>query len=53
MEKAAADNDWEVAHGTADDLLIEALLEITRYTVHVNNVTRLLAHYANVGKWYA
>lgn len=52
MKKCALDDDWEVAHNDADNLLLDVIetLVLPKYREIVNQI---IHEYENTGKWYA
>ena len=55
MERLEANPDKprKRRHVDADTILLEALIAVTKDTPDAFSVTRLLAHYERIGKWYA
>jgi len=54
MKVLANDEDWEIAHKDADDLLLELVGQITDYMGdYESEIVEILEEYEKVGKWYA
>ena len=53
MKDLVHNDDLEVAHGDADDLLIETIRLLAKRTKHAPIAGKIIAAYGNVGKWYA
>ena len=54
MKVLANDEDWEIAHKDADDLLLELVGQITDYMGdYESEIVEILEEYKKVGKWYA
>jgi len=54
MKVLVNDEDWEIAHKDADDLLLELVRQITDYMGdYESEIVDILEEYKKVGKWYA
>lgn len=54
MTKQAGNSDYELAHGVADDLLVELIEVIVDYCGdYESEIKEILEQYEKVGKWYA
>ena len=54
MTTYANNDDYEAAHGYADDILIELINLIIDYSgIYEAEVSEILEQYHKVGKWYA
>ena len=54
MGDAVSNDDYEVAHGNADNLLIELIEKLVDHTgIYETEVVEILEEYKKVGKWYA
>ncbi len=49
----AEPSDPEIAHGRADDLLVDLARTLARRSKHKEQVERILAKYEAVEKWYS
>ena len=53
MESLEHNSDYEEAHGDADDLLVETVVELAKTHSDKIMACKIVAAYGKVGKWYA
>lgn len=53
MQEAGSSSDYEVAHGDADELLLDTLHVLAKGLKDASMVGKIIAAWKRVGKWYA
>lgn len=53
MNEEVENTDTEIAHGVADDLLVELVELLSKRSKFRKNIEEILKKYHSVSKWYA